>query len=338
MNAVEYFAALLPSEAVRRLAALRVYRYEGGGQTPRRDLDVDEAREAILVRWGDDLCGLLNAMTNGELVALARVLAARGLGATTETRSPALRAALWDRGAALERGGIELVAHLQPQPVVLGGHLVVQAPPRGMYPPSESWPRPVPPPAAAALPDGEPETLDDLLVAADRALGVRLGARGRDKGAWGNRAAQLLGVRERGDGEPDWRGDVEVKTVPVARDASGLWRVREDPAIAMIPPDVAQRLGSVASLAATLPRAAIGANALAKLVRTLWLARADLPDGDATIVCWYLLEQDAHAARLHRRYLHTRPKGPAGTDQRGVYLHKRFFADAGLLATLNGPA
>jgi len=315
VNAVEYFAALLPSEAVRRLAGLRVYRYEGGGQEPRRNLDVDEARAAVLLRWGDDLCGLLNAMTNGELVALARVLAARGVGATTETRSPALRAALWDRGAALERGSIELAAHLQPRPVVLGGHLVVQAAPAGMYPPSENWPRSVPAPAPAMPPDGEPETLDELLAAADRALGVRLGLRGRDKGAWGNRAAQLLGVRERGDGEPDWRGDVEVKTVPVARDATGLWRVREDPAISMV------REG----------------NALAKLVRTLWLARADLSDGDATIVSWYLLEQDAHAARLHRRYLHTRPKGPAGTDQRGLYLHKRFFAEAGLLATLNGP-
>ena len=338
MNAVDHFASLLPPEAVRRLAALRVYRYEGGAPERRRGHDVEEAREAVNARWGDDLCGLLNAMTRGELIALVRVLVARGSDRLREDlRSPDLRLSLWDRGAALERAGVELAAHLQPRPVVLGGHLVVQAPPRGMYPPSESWPRSVPAPMSPAPPDGEPETLDELLAAADRALGVRLGARGRDTGAWGNRAAQLLGVRERGDGEPDWRGDVEVKTLPVARDASGLWRVREDPAIAMIPPDVAKRLGSVQPFAATLPRTAIGANALAKLVRTLWLARTDLPDGDATIVSWYLLEQDAHAARLHRRYLHTRPKGPAGTDQRGVYLHKRFFADAGLLATLNGP-
>jgi hypothetical protein len=76
---------------------------------------------------------------------------------------------------------------------------------------------------------------------------------------------------------------------------------------------------------------------LAKLVRTLWLLRVDLHGGDATILSWYLLERDAHVARLHHRYLHARPKGPAGTAQRGLYLHKRFFADAGLLATLNGP-
>ena len=76
------------------------------------------------------------------------------------------------------------------------------------------------------------------------------------------RAAALLGVVERGDDEPDWRGDVEIKTVPVAREASGLWRVVEDPAIAMVGEG----------------------GALAKLQRTLWLARADVDGGDATIV------------------------------------------------------
>jgi hypothetical protein len=173
----------------------------------------------------------------------------------------------------------------------------------------------LPPALAAQPPVDEPDSLDELLAAADRAIGVRLGRRGADKGAWGVRAAALVGVAERGGDEPDWRGDVEIKTVPVTIDASGLWRVVEDPAIAM-----------------AFERAAI-----AKLQRTLWLARADLDDGEATIVSWYLLEWDARLAQLARRYLHDRPKGPAGTDQRGVYLHKRFFADAGLLATLNGP-
>ena len=72
---------------------------------------------------------------------------------------------------------------------------------------------------------------------------------------------------------------------------------------------------------------------LAKLQRTLWLARADLDYGDATIVSWYLLEWDATVARLAHRDLHERPKGPAGTDQRAVHL-QRFFADAGLPARL----
>jgi hypothetical protein len=204
---------------------------------------------------------------------------------------------------------------VQPRPIVLGGHLVVQARPRGLYPPSARWPRTMPAALAAAPPDGEPDTLDELLAAADRAIGVRLGARGRDKGAWGLRAARLLGIIERNEREPDWRGDVEVKTVPVAREPSGQWRVVEDPAIAM----------------ANEP-------ALAKLARTLWLARTDVDPGDATIVSWYLLDWDPHIAQLARRYLHDRPKGPRGSDARGSYLHKRFFADAGLLATLNGVA
>ncbi|HSN26032.1 MAG TPA: hypothetical protein VLT45_07095, partial [Kofleriaceae bacterium] len=187
--------------------------------------------------------------------------------------------------------------------------------PRGMYPRAATWPRPLPPPAPPAPPADEPDTLDELLAAADRAIGVRLGARGRDKGAWGMRAAALLGVPERGHEEPDWRGDVEVKTVPVAQEGSGLWRVVEDPAIAMA-----------------------GERHLAKLQRTLWLARASVQHGDdATIVSWYLLEWDAHVAQLARRFLHLRPKGPANTDQRGIYLSKRFFAEAGMLATLNGP-
>ena len=103
----------------------------------------------------------------------------------------------------------------------------------------------------------------------------------------------------------------------IARDASGWWRVVEDPAIAMA-----------------------GEPALAKLARTLWLARCDVEASatDATIVSWYLLDWDPGIARLTRRDLHDRPKGPAGSAARGLYLHKRFFADAGLLATLNGDA
>jgi hypothetical protein len=292
--------SLLPPEAVRRLAALRAGR--------RRALDVDQATAHAIARWDTDLCGLLNAMTRGELGAIAR-----RCGLADAGRSPALREALWSHGAALERGGDVASPGLQPRPIVLGGHLVIQAQPRGLYPPSPRWPRDVPEARDPAPPAAEPDSLDELLAAADRTIGVRLGARGRDKGAWGLRAARLLGIVERNDAEPDWRGDVEVKTVPIARDPSGWWRVVEDPAIAMA-----------------------GEPALAKLARTLWLARSNVGTEDATIVSWYLLDWDAEIARLARRYLHDRPKGPAGTTARALYLHKRFFADAGLLATLNG--
>ncbi|MCB9571020.1 MAG: hypothetical protein H6709_02920 [Kofleriaceae bacterium] len=197
--------------------------------------------------------------------------------------------------------------------MLLAGRLVHLAPPRALYLAALCLPRPVPLPAPPAPPADEPDSLDDLLAAADRALGVRLGARGRDKGAWGARAAHLLGVVERGADEPDWRGDVEIKTVPVARDRRGRWRVTEDPAVAMR-----------------------DAAPLAKLQRVLWLVRTPLPGGDATLVSWYLLGWDAEVARLVGRYLHTRPKGGAGSTARGWYLHRRFFAEAGLLATLNG--
>lgn len=320
MNAAIHLATLLPPEAVRRLAALRVGRFDHPGllgTVPRAPavLDNDQALARVVARWGDDLCGLLNTLTRGELGALATTLR---LPVAGSARSWELRARLWDAGAALERGGVEVSPRVQPAPVVLGGHLVIQASPRGLFPPSESYPRPLPEPRPAQPPVEEPETVDDLLAAADAAIGVRLGPRGRDKGAWGMRAQLLLGVPDTGTDEPDWRGDVEIKTIPVARDPGGLWRVVEDPAIAMV-----------------------GDGVIAKLQRTLWLARATLDHGDplvddATIVSWYLLDWDPDIARLARRYLHERPKGPAGTLGRGKYLGKRFFADAGLLATLNG--
>ncbi|MBX3157244.1 MAG: hypothetical protein KF773_14810 [Deltaproteobacteria bacterium] len=301
MNAVAYLVARLSGDAARRLAR----------KLRRRDADVDEARAAVAGRWEDDLCGFLNALSREELGALAEELRVAAPG-----RSPELRAALWDTGAALERGGHEVPPRVQPRPVLLGGHLVVQGEPRGAYPPSPVWPREVPPAVAAEAPCEEPDSLDELLAAADRALGVRLGRRGRDKGAWGLRAEALLGIATGTETEPDWRGDVELKTLPIAREGEGgAWRVVEDPAIGMA-----------------------GEPVLAKLQRTLWLARCDLPGGDATLVSWYLLDWDADVARLARKYLHDRPKGPAGTTARGLYLARKFFADAGLLATLNGPA
>ena len=311
-------ATQLAPETVRRLAMVPVLRFDPP-PLPRRAgvLDVDEARAYVIARWAGDLCGLLNAMVRAELAQLADALR---IAIPPGAKSPALRELVWSWGATFERAGVEVPPGLQPRPVLLGGHLVLQAPVRGLAPPSAAWPRPVPAPVPPAPPAEEPDSLDELLLAADRAIGVRLGPRGRDKGAWGTRAAALLGLVERGHDEPDWRGDVEVKTVPVARERSGLWSVVEDPAIAMAGDDSA---------------------GLAKLQRTLWLARATVPSEsgrapDATIVSWYLLDWDAEVARLTRRYLHERPKGPRGTSARGLYLSKRFFADAGLLASLNG--
>ena len=319
MNAVERMASLISSDAVRRLAALRVQRFDRTRAPARAAATTEQAVATVILRWGNDLCALLNAMNRDELVDLATAMRVSNVRGSADARAEDLRVALWDRGAEIERDGVSVSTMIQPRPIVLGGHLVVQAPPRGMSPTSASYPREVPDAVGWPPMMDEPETIDELLDAATRAIGVRLGARGRDKGAWGVRAAQLLGVVEHGLDEPDWRGDVEIKTVPVEREANGYWNVVEDPAIAMV-----------------------GEGGLAKLQRTLWLARATIEDDngdqDATIVSWYLLEWDAQVARLARRYLHERPKGPRGTKQKGLYLHKRFFADAGMLATLNGVA
>ncbi|MBK7537343.1 MAG: hypothetical protein IPI49_18635 [Myxococcales bacterium] len=291
---------------------LRLLRQAGPAQTggpaqTRAPGPAERRRSRFDEGHAPDALELLNGLRPLELRALAQRLqitaelaAASGVGE--------VRRALWRALAAATGGG-------DAEPMVLGGRLVAWTPPRGLSPAAAQWPRALPPPRAAQPPDEEPECLDTLLDAADRALGVRLGPRGRDgKGAWGQRAAELLGVIDRGDEEPDWRGDVEIKTVPVARTRDGLWRVVEDPAISTV-----------------------GATPIAKLQRVLWLCRAEVPPDDATLLSWYLLEWDPVVATLVERYLHTRPKGPRGGRGRGYYLHKRFFAEAGLWASLNGP-
>jgi hypothetical protein len=301
MNAAAALVASLDRAALVRLAAAAL---------DRAATDDSAALVARLARrFAGDLVALLNALDREALEAAcaARELAADGdLGA--------LRARLWHHGAALEAGGAEHLGRpYQPVPVVLRGRLRRQGPTRGASPPSERWPRPVPPSAAwPAPPEDEPDTLEDLLARATALLGVRLGPAGRDKGAFGGAVAALLGVRERGDAEADWRGEVEIKTVPVVRDRSGAWRVKEDPAIAMEDVDPWR-----------------------KLARVLWVARvADA--GDSPILSWYFQERDEVVDRLVIRYLHTRPKGGAGATTRGHYLHKSFFLESGFLASLNG--
>jgi hypothetical protein len=310
MNAVGHLVRLLPPAALLRLARQRGGRFDA--TAPVADAATcDDLAAAVEARYRADLAELLNACVGADLEWLAGACALRVAAAQ---RQPALRIALWAWGARAEAGGADLIGTaLQPAPRVLGGRLVHHAPARGAHPAATSYPRPLPAPAIAAAPAEEPDSIDELLAAADRAIGVRLGPRGRDKGAWGGRAAALLGVVERGDDAPDWRGDVEIKTVPVAAEPDGAWRIAEDPAIAMR-----------------------DAAPVAKLQRVLWLVRAPVGTDDATILSWYLLEWDHVVARLVARYLHTRPKGPASTTGEAWYLHRRFFAEAGLLATLNG--
>lgn len=293
MNAVGTWAPVLDRRTLRRLAA------RGRGDLARRVVD----------GYGLDLAGFLNALRRSELEALAEVVELDPGGSVGE-----LRARLWTAGALLEAGsGERLGTPVQPVPVVMAERLRYQGSERGLAPPSPRWPRPIPAVASTPRPAAEPADLEALLDAADALIGVRLGDSGRDKGAHGTRVEALLGIRQPGgDSVPDWRGEVEVKTVPVFRGRTGLWRVKEDPAVCM------ER-----------------ADPQAKLERVLWIARvADEPR--SPILSWYYQERDAAVARLYRRDLHTRPKGPAGATTRGWYLHKRFFLDCGFLASLNG--
>ncbi len=329
MNAVFELVAGLPREAVRR--ALRA----GGSRTGG---DPERLRRRLADRFALDLAGLLNLATRGELEAMAAAAALPTDGSIGE-----LRARLWHHGAVREAGGPAwLGTPVQPVPVVLRGKLVRLGVATGLAPPAAAFPRSIPaaptdmPAAAVALsptgvpaapfpspraagggtgwgaPPDEPDTLEDLLARADALLGVRLGPSSRDKGAHGTLIAALLGVRERGDAEPDWRGEVEIKTVPVVRDRSGFWRVKEDPAVSM---------ESVA--------------APAKLGRVLWIARV-ADQVDSPVLSWFYQERDAPLAELQRAHLHTRPKGGAGATSRGWYLHKGYFAACGFLRSLNG--
>jgi hypothetical protein len=297
MNAALHFASALPRSSLARLAR---------GRQARRVRDLDAAvRRAFAL----DLVGLLNRARRAELERMAEAVGIGRGGSVGE-----LRARLWRRGAELEAGGAaELGSPWQPVPHVLGGRLVHLGPQRGAAPPAPALPRPIPDPPPAQPGDAdEPDALEDLLERATLLLGVRLGAAGRDKGEFGTRVARLLGVRELGHAEPDWRGEVEVKTVPVVRDRGGLWRVKEDPAVSMD-----------------------GVAPQSKLGRVLWIARvADA--GDSPILSWYYQERDPVLDELIRAALHTRPKGGAGDRTRGWYLHKRFFAASGFLFTLNG--
>ena len=210
---------------------------------------------------------------------------ARGLELLPTGGVGELRARLWYRGAEREAGGRGLVGSpLQPVPIVLGGKLVHPARGNGAGPPARSWPRPVPPAREPSAPAREPDTVEELLGHADALLGARLGAAGRNKGAFGARVAELLGVAETGAPEPDWRGEVEIKTVPVVVDPAGWWRVQEDPAV---------------SMASGTPRA--------KRRRVLWFARVDDRAASPALRCDV---RDDHGFRPHPP--HARP--PPGSS------------------------
>lgn len=302
MNAVTEFSAEL--ERRRIILALQLR----GVSAVNTSADTEALRTLLTRRYAHSLCAFLNKAQRRDLEVICKKRGLEAAGTVGE-----LRARLWLHGAEIEAGGdLHLGSAYQPIPIVLSSRLVHQGPIHGQCPNAESWPRPIPSPVAEPQTEREPDTLEELLANADALVGLRLGARGRDKGIYGTRIAALLGVEENGLAEADWRGEVEIKSVPVIRDRSGWWRVKEDPAIAMEQVD---------------PRI--------KLRRVLWIARVG-GGGDSPILSWYYQEWDAHIGALAGRYLHHRPKGPKGTTNKGWYLQKRFFLYSGFLKSLNG--
>ena len=298
MNAVSTFTKKLSRRSLARILSIDDTELVG-----RRTAAV---RRDVERRFQLDLVGFLNGLRKQELEKLEPELDTRGSVGR-------LRFSLW-RWAAQNEAGTEeyLGTILQPEPAVIAGRLVKVEPPRGEYPSAVAWPRPLPPVVGPPEIGGEPETKEELLERADRLVGVCLGGKRVDKGAFGNSVAAFLGLKEGCVPEPDWQGEIEVKTLPVVRDGNGFWRVKEDPAISTD-----------------------GVRPLAKLQKVLWIARA-ADDNASPVLSWYYQESDEWLTSLYEKHLHQRPKGPKGTNRKGWYLQKRFFAESGFLCTLNG--
>ena len=276
-------------------------------------------------RYDVDLLGFLNGATVHELRALAAALALAPPGAAT---AGALRQRLWIWGAALERKAIGAdVGEVQLAPVLSGGRLAVRRARRSpgadaplpaaraaRSPDAAALPRGVPPPREAPAVAGEPDSLEELLSRADALIGVRLGARGRDKGTYGRRISELLGIAASSRAAPDWRGEVELKTLAVVRADGGRWRLKDGPALSMRSVDAREKLG-----------------------RVLWIVRVD--EGEvpgSPVLSYFYQELDGELAAAFERSRHLRPKGGAGTTGRGWYLRRDFFDACGLLRSLNG--
>ncbi len=203
--------------------------------------------------------------------------------------------------------GCVVSSELQPKPWVLSSELVLftkqeyLAPSRGVSTAYRYTP--------VVFPSQEPQDVDELLARATSMIGATVSI-AADKGGAGQRVEAMLGLARSSNSEPDWRGEVEIKTVPVDKSQEGLWRVKEDPAIAMD---------------TVVP--------YSKLAQVLWVVRAS--EKDSYVLTWFYQQMTPAVRILADRYLHKRPKGGAGSHRKGWYLHKSFFKRCGLLWFLN---
>lgn len=315
-NAVTALVRITPLPLVR--ARLEREGLAAGGSTA-------QCTRRLRERYDVDLIGFLNGAQVAELRSWSAALA---LPVGT---AGALRQRLWMWGAAAERAQMvrtgvtpELIDAIQAAPTLVGARLTLGRPPEPTAPLPAAraarsancslWPRPVPPVRTASEPDGEPASLDALLARADELIGVRLGTRGRDKGHYGQRVSELLGLARSSASTPDWRAEVEVKTLAVVRAGGGRWRLKDGPALSM---------------------RSVDANA--KLARVLWVVRIDEGEvPNAPVLSWYYQELEPDLAAAFEAARHLRPKGGAGTHGRGWYLRRDFFDACGLMRSLNG--
>ena len=281
---------------------------------PGLEMSTKEIFEGLLKKFKSDLCGFLNSCNRAALDEMAKK--AKGLSGgdlKLKGASPldldvsvgGLRLALWEWATVYEQtDGVLSQSMSIRKPTLLRGKLVFLLKGSGLDTVAPSG-------GLTALDcDSEPEDLEELLRRAEHLKGMIIPTQGRDKGGYGAWIAASLGLVERGLAEPDWQGEVEVKTLPVAKDGLGRFYVSEDPAIAMENVDP-----------------------LLKLKRVLWITRS-VNEESSQILGWYYQVWDWDVARLVKRDLHQRPKGGKGATTKGWYLHKRFFIDSGLLRSL----
>lgn len=289
-NAVLYYLERLPGKTLRRLGGERC-----------RDWTLSRTTIFLESEFDMDLAGFLNHLNKEELFELCVACTLEKEGASLGE----LRICLWKHGAALEVSRSHILQKgSQLLPVLMGERLYTLSSYESICPTNYQCP------PALGIREGEPADLDDLLCRAHSLMGTKFSL-SKNKGVIGQQIALGLGLQEDNVAEPDWRGEVEVKSLPVVETAEGYWRPKEDPAISM---ETVSPLG--------------------KMQKILWMVRSS-EQKRGKVLFWYYQELDAGLTRLAHKYLHTRPKGPANTDKRGWYLHKNFFFENGLLLELN---
>ena len=299
MNATHHFLKQLNRQALIGVWAKRF------GEHPGLDVSTITLRENLLEQFRSDLGGFLNCCNRNELDKIAL-----DVGCNLKVSIGEMRLALWERATVLEQtDGVLRDFGSNAKPSLLRGKVVFLQKGNGIDAVS-SGPVFLDSGTHLLAFDSEPDDIEELLRRAECLRGEAIPMQGRDKGGYGAWIAERLGLIERGLAEPDWQGEVEVKTLPVAKDGMGHFYVSEDPAIAMENVDP-----------------------LLKLKKVLWVSRS-VDEKTSRILGWYYQVWNWDVERLIKRDLHQRPKGGKGATTKGWYLHKRFFIDSGLLYSL----